>query len=49
MAIRPGVNSTLNFKKYKTEFYRNYNNSKNQKIRNEKNSLKIEKLKLKYC
>lgn len=27
MAIRPGVNSTLNFKKYKTEFYKNYNNS----------------------
>ena len=22
MAIRPGVNSTLNFKKYKTEFYK---------------------------
>lgn len=43
MAIRPGVNSTLNFKKYKTKFYKNYNNSKNQKIWNEKNSLKIEK------
>lgn len=36
MAIRPGVNSTLNFKKYKTEFYKNYNNSKNKKYETKK-------------
>lgn len=36
MAIRPGVNSTLNFKKYKTEFYKNYNNSKNKNMKRKK-------------